>query len=138
MPDLIKFGALFSTTYLEDISYILEKVGIYMENKKKFLSDVVEKSNDEEVLTSMKFEDSLDYRFNLIEEDALKRGLEEGTRLGLEQKTKETILSMIENNLPINIISKVTNKSIDEIKEIIDSIMNNFSFFLYYFMIILK
>lgn len=103
-----------------------------MENKKKFLIDVVEKSKDEEVLTSMKFEDSLDYRFNLVEEDALKRGieegtrlgLEEGTRLGLEQKTKETILSMVENNLPINIISKVTNKSIDEIKEIIDSYQN--------------
>lgn len=124
MSDLIKFGALFSTTYLEDISYILEKVGIDMANKKEFLDDIVEKSKDEEVLTSMKFEDSLDYRFNLVEEDALKRGLEEGTRLGLEQKTKETIISMVENQIPLNVISKVTNKSIKEIEEIINSYDN--------------
>ena len=111
MSDLIKFGALFSTAYLEDISYILEKVGIDMENRKEFLDDIVEKSKDEEVLTSMKFEDSLDYRFNLVEEDALKRGLEQGI--------EQTILSMVENKIPLNIISKVTKKSIEEIENII-------------------
>ena len=113
MSDLLKFGALLKTTYLEDISYILEKVGIDMKEKNKFLDDVVEKSRDEAILTNMKFEDSLDYRFDLIEEDALQRGM--------EQKTKETILSMHKNNIDIEIISKVTNKSIIEIKEIIDS-----------------
>lgn len=112
MSDLIKFGALFSTNYLEDISCILEKVGIDMENRKKFLSDVVDKSKDEEVLTSMKFEDSLDYRFNLVEEDALKRGLEQGI--------EQTIISMVENKIPLNVISKVTNKSIEEIEKIIN------------------
>ena len=113
MSDLFKFGALLKTTYLEDISYILEKVGIDMEEKDKFLTDVVEKSKDETILTNMKFEDSLDYRFDLVEEDALKRGM--------EQKTKDVILSMIDNNIDNDTISKVTNKTIEEIKEIINS-----------------
>ena len=82
MSDLEMFGAMLSTTYLEDISYILEKVGIDMEEKNKFLDEVQEKSNDEEVLTSMKFEDSLDYRFTLVEEDALERGIKQGIEQG--------------------------------------------------------
>ena len=121
MSDLLKFGALLKTTYLEDISYILEKVGIDMEEKNKFLDDVVEKSRDEAILTNMKFEDSLDYRFDLVEEDALQRGIEQGIERGIEQKTKETIIEMVKNNATLEFISKVTSKSISEIKEIIDS-----------------
>ena len=120
MSDLFKFGALLKTTYLEDISYILEKVGIDMEEKNKFLDDIVEKSKDEDILTSMKFEDSLDYRFDLVEEDALKRGLEKGLEQGLEQKTKETIIAMFKNKIDMNTISKVTDKSINEIKKILN------------------
>ena len=84
-----------------------------MEEKNKFLDDVVEKSRDEAILTNIKFEDSLDYRFDLVEEDALQRGM--------EQKTNETIIAMAKNNATLEFISKVTNKSIKEIKEIIDS-----------------
>ena len=51
-----------------------------MEEKDKFLNEIKEKSKDEDILTSMKFENSLDYRFNLVEEAALERG----TRQGIE------------------------------------------------------
>ena len=118
MSDLLKFGALLKTTYLEDISYILEKVGIDMKEKNKFLDDVVEKSKDEAILTNMKFEDSLDYRFDLVEEDALQRGIEQGIERGIEQKTKETIIEMAKNNATLEFISKVTNKTIEEIERI--------------------
>ena len=124
MSDLFKFGALLKTTYLEDISYILEKVGINMEEKNKFMNDVVEKSKDEEILTSMKFEDSLDYRFELVEEDALKRGLEQGLVQGLEQKTNETIIAMYAKNMSIEDMTDITGKSKEEIKKIINSLNN--------------
>ena len=124
MSDLFKFGALLKTTYLEDISYILEKVGINMEEKNKFMNDVVEKSKDEEILTSMKFEDSLDYRFDLVEEDALKRGLEQGLVQGLEQKTNETIIAMHAKNMSIEDMTDITGKSKEEIKKIINSLNN--------------
>ena len=38
---------------------------------------------------------------------------------GREQEKKEIILSMAKNNLPIETISKITNKTIKEINEII-------------------
>lgn len=44
---------------------------------------------------------------------------EQGISQGIEQNTKETILSMIENKLPLELISKVTNKSMEEINKII-------------------
>lgn len=116
MSDLEKIGAILYTSYLEDISYILESDMIDMEEKNKFLNDIKDKSSDKDILRVLKFEDSIDYRFNLVEEDALKRGI--------EQNTKITIINMLKNNLDLKTISKVTNKSIKEIKEIANSLKN--------------
>jgi predicted transposase YdaD len=49
-------------------------------------------------------------------------GIELGKIEGIETNTKNMVISMLENNLEYDIISKVTNKSIDEIKEIEQSI----------------
>lgn len=38
---------------------------------------------------------------------------------GIEQNNKELILSMIKNEISIDMISKITNKTIEEINEII-------------------
>ena len=100
--------------YLEDISSILESVGLDMGNKKKFINDVLEASSDKDVQKAVKFEDSIDYRFELVEEDALKRGMEE--------KTISIIKEMIKQKLDYELISKVSGKSIKEIKEIEKSI----------------
>ena len=125
MSDLEVFGAMLKSDFLKDVSYILERVGINMEEKDKFLEQVKEKSKDEEILASMKFEDSLDYRFTLVEEDALERGIEQGIEQGIERgierKTIDVILSMIEKNISLEDISDITGKTIEEIKEIVDS-----------------
>lgn len=61
-----------------------------------------------------------------IRKEATEQGLEEGRIKGLSEGRAEgraentiiTIQAMLENGLDYEIISKVTNKSIDEIKEI--------------------
>ena len=112
MSNLEKFGAMLKTDYLEDISYILGSDMIDMEEKNKFLDEIKVKSTDKEVLTNLKFEDNIDYRFNLVEEDALERGR--------EQEKEATIRNMLAKNMDIQDIADVTGKTIEEIEKIVD------------------
>ena len=52
-------------------------------------------------------------------EEGIEKGIEQGLVQGIEQNTKDIILSMINNNATLEFISKVTNKSIKEIEQII-------------------
>ena len=114
ISDLEKWSAIIACEYLEDIAFILESGLLSMEEKEKFLNDIKEKSKDKDVLEGIKFESSIDYRFELVEEDAYNRGMEQG----IEQTKIDMIKSMLENKLAYEVISKVSGKSIEEIKEI--------------------
>ena len=118
VSDLEKWSSIIGCHYLEDIASILESGIVSMEEKNKFLSDIKEKSKDKDVLESIKFEDSLDYRFDLVSEDAFERGNRQGIEQGIEQTKIDVIKSMLENNATYDFISKITGKSIEEIKEI--------------------
>ena len=83
----------------------------------KLLNDIKLKASDEETQESLRLEDDIEYRFDLVEEDALERGIEQG----IEQATINTVISMLQNNVSIELISKITNKSIEEIKDIINT-----------------
>lgn len=78
--------------------------------------DKIEKLNNDSLfmseLEAMKWQEKKE---KCLRED----GINEGYALGLEQKTKEIVLSMVNNKLPIDTISKVTNKTASEINEII-------------------
>lgn len=50
----------------------------------------------------------------------LTEGKIEGKIEGKNETTKELILSMIDNNLSLDMIAKITNKTIEEIKELIN------------------
>ena len=118
ITELEKLSAIMHCEYLEDISSILESVGLDMDNKKKFINDVLEASNDKDVQKAVKLEDSIDYRFELVEEEALKRGFEQGTK----ETKRDMIKEMLKQKLDYELISKVSGKSINEIKEIEKSI----------------
>ena len=49
----------------------------------------------------------------------INQGIEQGISQGLEQGIELTIKNMNKNNIPIETISKITNKSIQEINKII-------------------
>ena len=122
ITELEKLSAIMHCEYLEDISSILESVGLDMDNKKKFINDVLEASNDKDVQKAVKLEDSIDYRFELVEEEALKRGIEQGIEQGTKETKRDMIKEMLKQKLDYELISKVSGKSINEIKEIEKSI----------------
>ena len=86
--------------------------------KDKFLKQVVDMSKDKDVQDAIRLEDNIEYRFKLVEEDALERGITQG----IEQNTIDIIKEMLKNNATLEFISTVTGKSIQEIKEIENSI----------------
>ncbi len=57
-------------------------------------------------------------------EDGFEDGYEDGTKRGFEQGKKETIMDMIKsmfkNDVSLELISKSTNKSIKEVKSILE------------------
>ena len=121
ISNLEKWSGIIGCNYLEDIASILESGLLSMDDKNKFLNDIKEKSRDKDVLEAVKLEDSIEYRFELVEEDAYNRGMEQGIMQGIEQKELDMIKSMLENKLDYKTISKISGKSIEEIKEIENS-----------------
>ena len=105
---LERLSAILFPDTLEDISSIIRSDIMDKETKKEFLEDVVKKSKDKDIEEAVKLEDNIDYRFKLMEEDALNRGI--------EQSINKTIKNMLANNFDLEIISKCTGKSIEEIK----------------------
>lgn len=55
------------------------------------------------------------------EENAIKRGLAKGIEQGIERQTIETAKEMLKENLDINLISKITKLSKEEIMNIKNS-----------------
>ena len=51
-------------------------------------------------------------------EEGRAEGITEGLEQGIEQEKQETIKKILKNNIELELISKITNKSIEEIKEI--------------------
>ena len=123
MSILEKFGAMLKTDYLEDISNVLRSMNnMSKKEKDNFLNQVKDMSKDKDILDAVKLEDNIEYRFDLVREDALERGISQGITQGAEEKTKDIIKEMLKNNATLKFISNVTGKSIGEIKEIENSI----------------
>ena len=96
--------------YLEDISSILESVRLDNMEKEKFINDINNASCDKNNQEAIKLEDNIEYRFELTEEEGLNKGI--------TQKTIDVVKNMLKENISYELISKVVNKPISEIKEI--------------------
>ena len=126
LPNYIKWGALIFSKELEDIPDILDS--FLSKKEKNIIMASIDKLTHEDFFytkeESLKWEE---WERKTIEKEikeqgiteGIEKGIEKGIEQGMEQKTKENILSMIENNLSLELISKVTNKSIEEINKII-------------------
>ncbi len=113
---LERLAAILYCEYLEDISKILGGDILTMNEKEKLLNDIKLKASDEEIQESLRLEDDIEYRFDLVEEDAIKRGI--------EHERINTIISMANKNIDLNTISDITGKSIEEINRIINTKKN--------------
>ena len=115
---LERLAGMLYCEYLEDISKILGGDILTMDEKEKLLNAIKIKASDEEIQESLRLEDDIEYRFDLVKEDALERGIEQGSKTTLHN----TIIEMLKNDASIEFIAKVTNKSIEEITQIKNNI----------------
>ena len=119
---LERFAGILYAKNLKDISLILGGDMLSMEEKEQILNDVERAARDKKIQEDLRLEDNIEYRFTLVEEDAFERGKNFGIEQGIKQNTLNIIEEMLNNNIDINTISKVTGKSIDEIEQIKNNI----------------
>ena len=74
--------------------------------KGKFINDINNASKDKNNQEAIKLEDNIEYRFELTKEEALRK------------KTIDIVKNMLKEKIPYELISKMVDKPINEIKEI--------------------
>ena len=125
----LKWGALFSSKTLDEIYPIItELIGkrkgeVFMSKLKKMtvetkVMDAVEATRLDDIFRNSIFEEGKE--IGLLEgiSQGMSQGKEEGMEKGIEQGILTTIKNMIKNSVSYEFISKVTGKSIKEIKEL--------------------
>lgn len=70
---LERLVAFFASTFPLEISAILGSDILELKEKEKFLNDIIEASQEEDVTKVLPFEDSIDYRFELVKQDDLEK-----------------------------------------------------------------
>ena len=135
--NLIRWGSIFNAKTIEELSYLLGDDLLTMEEKKEFLDNVRAANRDEDLVAAWRSERNEKWKREGFEnglkkerqkaleegreqgfEEGREQGLEEGRKQGIEQKTINIIKSMLGEKLNYEIISKITGKTIEEIKEI--------------------
>ena len=113
-------GALFSCKNIDDMKPILYELINSRREVDRMIEDLYNLTAPGKVI-SEKLAMELDDKFRR----SLKaEGREEGREEGINQNKIDMIKSMLENKLDCGVISKVSNKSIEEIKEIEKSMKN--------------
>ena len=74
--------------------------------------------NDKQIMTELEALEWEEWERNTIYSDGIKKGIEQG----INQNTIEIIKSMLKKELDINLISEITNRSIEEINKIKESL----------------
>ena len=110
----IRWGAIITSKSIKEISNVLGDDILSMEEKEKFLNTIKEVNDDERVLEDWMWEE----HYRLKEIDERNTALQEGREEGIEDNKKEVIINMLKEKSDYEFISKITGKTIDEIKEI--------------------
>ena len=114
----VRWGAILNATNIKDIDTLLGYDLLEMEEKKSFLDSVKNVNIDKKIMEDWMFEENARLYYEGGVDYARKKGFEEGTEKGIEDKTIEVIKNMLKEGSTYEFISKVTGKSIDEIKEL--------------------
>ena len=126
---IMRWGSIFRATSIEELSDLLGGDLLTMEEKEHFLNTVREANDDRKILREWQLQDA---KLKIIEENnaekrrihkegikqGKKEGIQEGLQKGAEESKKEVIINMLRKKLDYTIISEVTGKTIEEIKEI--------------------
>lgn len=128
LPKTVRWGAILLEENIDKISQLLGDDMLSMEEKESLLKTIEDVNNDETIMQEWMLEENERLKYEAQVNYALQEGIEQGTRQGIEhgaeEKNKEVIINMLKEDADYNFISKVTGKTIDEIIEIENSIIN--------------
>ena len=119
IPDYARWGALFYTKDFSEIPSIAKNI-LTKEEVERIMDKIKKLQEDSLFMSELEALEWQEWEDRSILTEVKNQAYTVGMEQGLEQKTKEIILSMKKNNIPMEAISKVTNKTINEIKEIIN------------------
>ena len=113
IPNYIRWGALIYCNNLENIPNITNK--IMTKKERNLIMDKLNKLTKEDLFMSEKEAmEWYEWEQNTIYSDIKKEGIKEGIEEGIER----TIKALLENGADYEFVSKVTGKTIEEIKQI--------------------
>ena len=116
--EIAKFIEFIKTSKFSELKKISRGDNDYMAGYRK----VEDLSTDPEFIGYYDYEQARCDDIEMAEYTGLKKGIEQGIKQGveqgIEQNKKEMIMSMINEGLELDIISKITKLSIEEIKKI--------------------
>lgn len=114
----IRWGAIMTSNDIEEISKLLGEDMLSMEEKDKFLNTIRELNEDEKVVKDWMWEENDKLRYYNDLKASEEQGIEKGIEQGIEDKSKEVVINMLNEGSDYNFISKISGKTIKEIKEI--------------------
>ena len=127
LPKVVKWGAIIYSD-LDKMEDTLERIGdlLTMEEKEKLLKRIHTLMKDRKIIQEwmviennrLREEDILNTAKGEARREGWKEGMEQGMEQGMEGNKIDVVKKMLLNKLDYEIISNVTGKTIEEIKEI--------------------
>ncbi len=129
LSKVLRWGAILYTDLnnpnIDGIAIIEKMIGddlLTMEEKEKLIKRIKDTKNNKKIIQEWMVEENNRIReenvLRTAREDGRLEGIQEGKKEGKENKTLEVIKNMLIKKLDISIISEVTGKTVEEIKEI--------------------
>ena len=111
--NIVRIGSALTASTIEELSYFLGEELLSMDEKEAFLNTVME-ANNREILKAWNEERNQIWKEEMTLKNSYKRGIDEG----INEEKLSMIKNMLEEKIGYETISKVSGKSIEEIKEI--------------------
>lgn len=114
LPKAVRWGSILKEKNIGKISDILGDDMLNMEDKKEFLDAIDDVNNDDSILDDWFLEELAKHKARCQRDYAMKEGIQQGVK----QKELELVKNMLKENTDYDFISKITGKTIEEIKKI--------------------
>ena len=118
LPNAVRWGAILLEEDIDKISRILGDDMLIMEEKDSLLKTIEDVNNDEVVMKEWMLEENARLKYEGQMSYTREEGIEQGREEGAEEKNREVIINMLNKGSTYEFISEVTNKTIEEIREI--------------------
>ena len=114
LPKAVRWGTILLEENIDKISQLLGDDMLSMEEKDRFLKTIEDVNNDETIMQEWMLEENARLKYEAQMDYALQEGIEQGA----EEKNREIIINMLIKGYEYDVISDITGKTIDEIREI--------------------